>query len=86
MTVSNVLKERGGRYGSFSDNAKSTQLVYELLTHRDMPNEIKEAIHMIAHKLARVRHGDCMYEDSFVDIAGYATLASNWIKEQNESA
>ena len=86
MTVSDVLEQRGSRYGSFADNARTTQLVYDVFTHREMPNEIKEAIHMICHKLARVRHGDCMHDDNFVDIAGYATLAADWIKEQNESA
>ena len=86
MTVSDILEERGSRYGSFADNARDTQLVYALFTHPEMPKEIKEAIHMICHKLARVRHGDCMYADNFVDIAGYATLAAEWIKEQNESA
>jgi hypothetical protein len=81
--IDSVLKERGDRYGSFADNAKTTQLIYNMFVHNDMPHEIKEAIHMICHKLARVRHGDCMYADNFVDIAGYATLASKWIDEQN---
>ena len=83
--IDSVLAERGNRYGSFSDNARDTQLVYTLLTHAEMPKELKEAIHMICHKLARVRHGDCMHADNFIDIAGYATLASNWIEEQNGS-
>jgi mannose/fructose-specific phosphotransferase system component IIA len=86
MTVSDILEQRGSRYGSFADNARDTQLVYALFTHAEMPKEIKEAIHMICHKLARVRHGDCMHDDNFVDIAGYATLAAEWIKERNESA
>lgn len=83
MTVSDVLKERGSRYGDFAQNARSTQLAYALLTHREMPNELKEAIHMICHKLARVRCGDNLHEDNFVDIAGYATLAAEWIRDQN---
>ncbi len=84
MTVSKILEERGSRYGLFASNARDTQLAYALLTHDEMPREIKEAIHMICHKLARVRHGDCMYADNFVDIAGYAELAAQWIEEQNE--
>ena len=83
MEVSDILEERGSRYGSFADNARDTQLAYALFTRDEMPKEIKEAIHMICHKLARVRHGDCMYADNFVDIAGYAELAARWIKDQN---
>jgi len=83
MTVFDVLEERGNRYGSFADNARNTQLAYALLTHDEMPNEVKEAVHMICHKLARVRCGDCMYADNFVDIAGYATLAAEWIDGQS---
>ena len=83
MKVSDVLEERGNRYGSFADNARNTQLAYALFTHNDMPNEIKEAIHMICHKLSRVRFGDCKYSDNFVDIAGYAALAAEWIDGQS---
>lgn len=83
--VDSVLKDRGERYGSFSQNARATHIAYELFIHDDMPYEIKEATHMILHKLARSRYGDCMYEDNFVDIAGYAKLAAEWIRSQNGS-
>ena len=83
--IDSVLAERGNRYGSFADNAKATHIAYELFIHDDMPYEIKEATHMILHKLARSRYGDCMHADNFVDIAGYATLVAKWIEEQNGS-
>jgi hypothetical protein len=86
MTVSEVLEERGSRYGSFANNAKATQLSYRLFTNNKMPEELHEAIHMICHKLARVNFGDHMHADNFIDIAGYATLAAEWIKEQNEQS
>lgn len=36
-----------------------------------------EALEMIAHKIARILNGDPDYEDSWRDIAGYATLVAD---------
>jgi len=37
----------------------------------------REALEMIAHKIARIINGDPNYADSWVDIAGYAKLVSD---------
>ena len=36
-----------------------------------------EALEMIAHKIGRIINGDPDYDDSWVDIAGYAKLVSD---------
>lgn len=36
----------------------------------------KEALEMIAHKVGRILNGDPNYDDSWIDIAGYATLVA----------
>jgi len=43
-----------------------------------------EALDMIAHKIGRIVNGDPDYEDSWRDIAGYATLvADRLLKDQS---
>ncbi len=41
-----------------------------------------EALEMICHKIARIINGDSDYADSWVDIAGYATLVANRLNEK----
>lgn len=36
-----------------------------------------EALEMIAHKIGRILNGDPNYDDSWVDIAGYAKLVAD---------
>ena len=76
-----VLVERGNRYGEFINNAKFTHFVKEEMRHAPswskMYADQREALDMIAHKIARIVNGDPDYADSWVDIAGYATLVAN---------
>ena len=78
-TVASVLKDRGSRYGEFTDNARITTSIMAIMesgaTWLKQPDTNKEALRMIAHKIARVVSGDPFHEDNFVDIAGYAELA-----------
>lgn len=83
-----ILTERGNRYGPFSGHAKITQLL-----QRDMRSCIgwnnlsapqKEALEMIAHKIGRILNGDPDYDDSWVDIAGYATLVADILQGKEE--
>lgn len=78
MNVEKTLEERGNRYGTFVDNAETIQKCLEILMEGKSAHKLwnthREAIHMIVHKLARIVNGDADYKDSWVDIAGYATL------------
>lgn len=81
-----VLEERGGRYGTFTEQAGVTQAILGVLVpspswcllHPDQA----EALHMIAHKLARIVCGDPHYADSWVDVAGYATLVADRLQAE----
>lgn len=42
-----------------------------------LASDQKEALEMIAHKLARIINGDPDYADSWVDIAGYSKLVAD---------
>ena len=85
--INNILQVRGNRYGSFQSNAQIAQNIKSIMhgsTNWDtMPDYMKESLHMIAHKISRILEGDYNYDDSWVDIAGYATLVVEEIHNEN---
>jgi len=79
-TITATLTERGKRYGTFVGHAKITQdLKHVMHVHPGwikLADDQKEALEMVAHKIGRILNGDPDYDDSWVDIAGYATLVA----------
>lgn len=93
MNVQDTLDERGRRYGSFADNADTSQMLKDTLRLQIESNEQYEfsevhyeGIEMICHKLARIVNGDPDYIDNWVDIAGYATLVAEHIKRSENAS
>ena len=92
--LATVLSERGSRYGTLMSNATISQGLKEIL-HRSsnweaMPPDMKEALHMIVHKISRIVEGDFEYDDSWIDISGYSTLIverlhQSTLKQQQEA-
>jgi len=80
-----ILEERGKRYGSFDTHALITQNLKRtmLLTPNwdILSSDKKESLEMIAHKIGRILNGDPEYKDSWVDIAGYATLVAEGLDD-----
>jgi len=78
--IAEVLAERGERYGSFRGHAEITQALKDVMRLSpkwgDLDCSQTEALEMIAHKVGRILNGDPNYADSWVDIAGYATLVA----------
>ena len=83
--ITEVLTERGNRFGSYFSNAIYTQNIYAEVMLLWTGNRckfpckpidaiIKETVHMIAHKLSRRFNGDKNYLDNYVDIIGYTQL------------
>lgn len=85
MSVEEVLKERGARYGEFADHAKIAQDIQDAMRHNlgwfELPDVHKQALTVIADKIARALSGDHNYLDNWVDIAGYATLVQRHIEK-----
>jgi len=85
--IEETLKERGSNYGAFSENAGTTQYIKRYfrahISWKEMMPSQQEALDMIAHKIARILNGDPNYADSWVDIAGYATLVVKEIEDGN---
>jgi len=88
MSVSEILAERGNRYGAFSGHAKITQGIKCAMARTDNWPELsdsqREYLEMVAHKIGRILNGDPNYLDSWVDIAGYVQLVIDQL-EANES-
>ncbi len=77
-SVDKIIRDRGKRYGDFSDNASVAQEL-KFVTHNssnwDLLSDVqKEALDMIAAKISRILNGDPNYKDSWQDISGYASL------------
>ena len=80
MTLSETLTERGSRYGDLMDQARIAQSVKSSFRVKNwgiLEADQKEALEMIASKIARILNGDPHYEDSWRDIAGYASLIAD---------
>jgi hypothetical protein len=78
QSVEATLEERGTRYGSFDGHAKVSQGIKRAMAKgRNWPYlaaDQREALEMLAHKVARILNGDPDYADSWHDISGYARL------------
>lgn len=89
VDISATLAERGGRYGQFIDHAKIAQGIQDVL--RTAPNwdkldvDMKQALSVIADKMARILNGDPYYEDNWHDIQGYSKLVEDRINKEREA-
>lgn len=85
MDINTTLQERGERYGKFVEHARITQelkrTMFANMSYK-LSDDQAEALEMIAHKLGRIVNGDPDYVDSWVDIAGYATLVAKRLQGQ----
>ena len=88
--VNEMLAGREARYGSFEGHAEISQVIKGLLQSRPkwnwLAHDQKEALEMIAHKIARILNGDPNYADNWIDIAGYATLVANRLEKEDNAA
>lgn len=75
-----LLQERGERYGPFPGHATVTQRLKQVIAQelrargKTLEPDQQESLDMICHKIGRIVNGDPNYDDSWVDIAGYAEL------------
>ena len=83
MEIKDKLSERGGIYGLnyFQISQDLKKVIRESPNYSTMPAPLQESLDMIANKISRILNGDPLYEDSWRDISGYATLALMEIEE-----
>jgi hypothetical protein len=81
-----LITERGSRYGKFKDGTEIMRSLKRVMHDAEGWNNLtasqKEALDMIQHKIGRILNGDPTYDDSWKDIAGYATLIVNELNEE----
>lgn len=81
--IESTLAERGQRYGEFADHARICQnlkgvMVYDRASNwGKLSNVQKQALEVIADKIARILSGDPDYVDNWHDIQGYAKLVED---------
>jgi hypothetical protein len=81
--IDETLNERAQDYGKFKDGAALMQGIKRLLAdharahNKTFADDQWEALEMIVHKIARIVNGNPDKVDSWVDIAGYATLVAD---------
>lgn len=88
--IDKTLQERGGRYGTFENNARITQALCDVIktapNYDELTDKHIEAYHMIFHKIARSVCGDPMYVDNVHDIVGYAKLLEDYLVKEEANA
>lgn len=78
-----TLAERGSRYGIFAHHARAAQRLQDAMRTTAnwdrLADDSKQALTVIADKIARILTGDPEYEDNWHDIQGYAKLVEDRI-------
>ena len=81
-----ILGKRGEQYGSFMQSADTVVRIKSIMHNAVARNEVHlypdqlQALDMIATKISRIVHGNPNHLDSWIDIAGYATLVADRIQ------
>ena len=91
MSIEQTLAERGERYGDFTDHARIAQVLQTEMRechpsgwHR-LSAVQRQALTVIADKIARILSGDPNYADNWHDIQGYARLAEERLVTYSDS-
>ena len=84
MNIEDTLTERQKTHGSFRTHAAISQVLTGVMRSRQgwekLEDDQREALEMIAHKVARILNGNPDTHDHWHDIAGYATLVADRLK------
>lgn len=87
--INETLELREIRYGKYMDVAIIAQNIKYVMQKtpnwQSLEADQMESLDMIANKIGRILNGDQNYDDSWHDIAGYATLVAERLRKLNES-
>lgn len=79
-----TLEKKGKKYGPFIGTASISIGLKEVMKQKNSYETLsrvqKEALDMIATKIARIINGNSYIKDNWIDIAGYAALVVNEIE------
>lgn len=78
QNIDTILSTRETTHGSYVDQSMASQALKRHCEGGDnweqMPCYMRESIHLIQQKIARIIYGDPFERDHWVDIMGYAAL------------
>lgn len=81
METREILSEREKTHGDYGSHAAITQALKDNMRSQiswaSLPENQRETLEMIAHKIGRILAGDPDFRDHWADIAGYATLSAD---------
>lgn len=84
--INDTLAERGARYGCFRDHARIAQNLQDAMRQEQgwslLAADQKQALTVIADKIARMLNGHPDYRDNWHDIVGYASLVDMRLAEE----
>ncbi|HGJ5456738.1 TPA: DUF6378 domain-containing protein [Pseudomonas aeruginosa] len=85
-SIDQTLSERGSRYGSFMDHARIAQRLQDVMREEKgwyaLQHDQRQALTVIADKIARMLNGKPDYRDNWHDIVGYAKLVDDRMAAQ----
>ena len=85
-TMQDILEERSTTHGQWQRNSEIAEALCDVMFKElpsTLPAPISQAIWHICSKLSRAAAGNPYIEDHYRDIAGYATLAADYLKEHH---
>lgn len=91
MSIEETLQERGNRYGDFAIHARISQRIQVAMRHTYEPgwdglsDMQRQALTVIADKIARILSGDPNYGDNWHDIQGYARLVEDRLPAEGKA-
>ena len=78
QNIDTILSTRETTHGSYVEQSTASQTLKRLCEQArnwdQMPSHMRESVHLIQQKIARIICGDPWEKDHWVDIMGYAAL------------
>jgi hypothetical protein len=90
QNIDNILSARETTHGSYVEQSTASQTLKRLCEQArnwdQMPCYMRESVHLIQQKVARIICGDPWERDHWVDIMGYAALVLRELDRLQEEA
>lgn len=82
MDTAELVAEKGKTHGSFDLTAERASNLQDMTRTRIVePPVVRHGREMICVKMARIASGDPLAAEHWDDIAGYAKLVADWLRE-----
>jgi hypothetical protein len=90
MKIDQVSGQHDAPYGKFAESALVAQNVKAAMRHsagwHSLPADAREALEIMATKIAHILCGDPGYVDSWRDIEGYARLVADRLESSRSTS